>query len=482
MPQFTQKTTFPHTDARALFAWHESPQAFRRLLPPWEPVTLERLPHSLQDGQSAWIRIPLLGRIIRLFPFLKCFSALWKAEHHGYLPPHQFVDTQVSGPFACWQHLHEMKDDGTLTDRINHALPFEPISSWLAGPLVQAKLARMFRFRHRITGYDLARREESFKGKRILVTGASGMLGRPLVAFLLALGFQVRVLLRHASRDASAWQGVELYYLDEAGEIPHVLFQDVYGVVSLNGESIVQQWDEATKERLITSRVQWNKRLVQACLASGAYPTVWVGASGISGYTPQTTLTDRRYDESTPLNLQTFLGDLVQKWQASVDPLKDKGIRVCHARLGVVMDESGGLIQPLSLPFAWAGVLAFGKATCPLAWLSLEDALGAILHCLTHSSSEGVYHLVAPELVCAQEFYQAWAKALHMPFWGMLPAWWLYPFLGKDVVQALMEEGMPATPQRLMAEGFQFLHPTVEALMAHAVDIQNEREWLMSKL
>jgi NAD dependent epimerase/dehydratase family enzyme len=207
-----------------------------------------------------------------------------------------------------------------------------------------------------------------------------------------------------------------------------------------------------------------------------------VGASGISGYTPQTTLTDLRYDESTPLDTSTFLGDLVQKWEASVDPLKSENIRVCHARLGVVMDESGGLMQPLSLPCTWAGVLAFGKATCPLAWLSLEDALGAILHCLTHSSSEGVYHLVAPELVCAQNFYQAWAKALYMPFWGMLPAWGLYPFLGKDVVQALMEEGMPATPQRLMAEGFQFSHPTVEALMAHAVDIQNAREWLMSKL
>jgi NAD dependent epimerase/dehydratase family enzyme len=97
-----------------------------------------------------------------------------------------------------------------------------------------------------------------------------------------------------------------------------------------------------------------------------------VGASGISGYTPQTTLTDLRYDESTPLDTSTFLGDLVQKWEASVDPLKSEHIRVCHARLGVIMDESGGFMQRLSLPFAWAGVLAFGKATCPLAWLSLE--------------------------------------------------------------------------------------------------------------
>jgi NAD dependent epimerase/dehydratase family enzyme len=389
-----------------------------------------------------------------------------------------------------------MKEDGTLTDRINYALPFEPISSWLAGPLVQAKLARMFRFRHRIMGYDLARRDASFQGKRILVTGASGMLGRPLVAFLLAMGFQVRVLLRNVSSDASAWQGVERYYLDEAGEIPHAVFEDVYGVVSLNGESIIQQWDEATKERLLTSRVDWNKRLVDACLASSFRPLVWVGASGISGYSPQTTLTDLRYDESTPLDTSTFLGDLVQKWEASVDPLKSEHIRVCHARLGVIMDESGGFMQAQALHASWFGVLQVGGgfkqaqaqtlpvswesvldtsvSTHPLAWMSLEDALGAIVHLLRQPSSEGVYHLVAPELVSARAFHEAWATALKMPFWVSRG---VYPMMN-----ALMEEGVPAVPQRLMAEGFQFLHPDLASLFVHAVDIQNAREWLMSKL
>ena len=445
-------------------------------------MSLERLPQSLEEGQTAWIRIPLLGRITRLLPPLKGISALWKAEHHGYLPPHQFVDTQTSGPFASWQHIHEMKDGGTLIDRINYALPFEPIASFLAGGFVQAKLARMFRFRHRITGYDLARRDASFQGKRILITGASGMLGRPLVAFLLALGFQVRVLLRHTSHDASAWQGVEIVTLTDAGEIPHAVFEDVYGVVSLNGESIVQKWDASTQARLISSRVDWNKRLVDACLASEFRPMVWVGASGISGYSPQTTLTDLRYDESTPLATETFLGDLVQKWEASLDPLKAENIRVCHARLSVIMDESGGFMQAQALPVSWAGVLGIGAGTHPLAWMSLEDALGAIVHLLKHPSSEGVYHLVAPEVVSAKAFHQAWAKALKMPFWGSLPAWILYPILGESMVRALMEEGVPAVPRRLTDEGFHFLHPDLASLFTHAVDIQNWREWLISKL
>ena len=482
MPQFTQKTTFPDTDANALFAWHESPQAFVRVLPPWEPVSLERLPQSLKEGQSAWIRIPLLGSITRILPPLKAFSALWKAEHHGYLPPHQFVDTQVSGPFASWQHIHEMRTDGTLIDKINYALPFEPIASFLAGTFVEAKLARMFRFRHRITGYDLARRDETFKGKRILITGASGMLGRPLVAFLLALGFPVRVLLRKAPQDASSWQGAELYYLNDANEIPQALFEEVYGVITLNGESIVQKWDTATKERLISSRVDWNKQLVNACLASTDRPCVWVGASGISGYTPQKSLNDRRYDESTPLDRETFLGDLVHQWEASLDPLKKAKIRVCHARLSVIMDESGGFMQNQALPFSWGGVLSIGADTHPFAWMSLEDALGAFVHLLRNPLSEGAYHFVAPELHSAKAFYQGWAKALKMPFWGTLPAWILTPVLGKEMLTALMEEGVPAVPKRLEEEGFHFLHPNLVKLFAHTVDIQSWQEWCVGKL
>jgi len=148
----------------------------------------------------------------------------------------------------------------------------------------------------------------------------------------------------------------------------------------------------------------------------------------------------------------------------------------------VIMDESGGFMQAQALPVSWAGVLGIGAGTHPLAWMSLEDALGAIVHLLKHPSSEGVYHLVAPEVVSAKAFHQAWAKALKMPFWGSLPAWILYPILGESMVRALMEEGVPAVPRRLTDEGFHFLHPDLASLFTHAVDIQNWREWLISKL
>jgi uncharacterized protein (TIGR01777 family) len=488
MPHFQMTTDFPDASAEDLFAWHESPHAFKRLLPPWEPVRLKVLPPDLKNGSTAQIQIPFLGRITQWIPTLKAFSFTWHAEHRGYLPPFQFIDTQASGAFSVWQHLHEMSrvDASTarLCDFIQYALPLEPLSSGLAGWAVQAKLRRMFRFRHRITGYDLKRRNPSLMGKRILVTGASGMLGTPLVATLLALGMQVRVLLRTPpSQEAKMqWQGVELVVCDSEQDIPPQVFEEVYGVISLNGESIAQRWTPDRKKRMRESRVDWTKKLVQTCLSSGHTPSVWIGSSGVSCYPEETALTEHHYSEDTPIETSHFLGALVKDWEDALHPLGTQGVRVCHARISVLMDESGGYMQRLSLPFAWGGIFNIGTGKPPFAWMSLEDAIGAMIHLLGRAESQGVYHFVAPEVVDSQALHQKWAKALGVPFWGNLPAWMLALVFGKDMVEAFIEKGVAVIPKKLVEEGFTFLHPDLEALFAHAVDIQDFPEWLMSKL
>ena len=488
MPHFRQASDFPNASAADLFAWHESPHAFKRLLPPWEPVRLKVLPSNLKNGSTAQIQIPFLGRLTQWIPALNVFSFTWHAEHRGYLPPFQFIDTQASGAFAVWQHLHEMSrvdvSTARLCDYIEYALPFEPLSSGVAGWAVQAKLRRMFRFRHRITGYDLKRRNPALVGKRILITGASGMLGTPLVATLLALGMTVRILLRTppSAETLKQWQGVEVFVLGENGDVPPEVFHEVYGVINLNGESIAQHWTHDSQKCMKESRVDWTKKLVQACLSSGHTPSVWINASGVSCYPKQRELDEKRLDESTPLATDHFLGALVQDWESALMPLEEAGVRVCKARISVLMDESGGYMQRLSLPFAWGGIFNIGTGKPPLSWMSLEDAIGAMIHLLGRAESQGVYHLVAPEVVDSQRFHHAWAKALGVPFWGNLPAWVLWGIFGRDMVEAFVEKGVAVIPKKLVEEGFEFLHPDLASLFAHAVDIQDLPEWLMSKL
>jgi uncharacterized protein len=476
---FRHETPIPEASAQALFQWHESPQTFVRLTPPWEPVTLERVPASLQNGQYASIRIPLLGRWGRHLPL----ALHWKARHEGYQPPEQFVDVQESGPFAYWKHVHRCMASPTggtiLQDDITYRLPLSALSEPVANWSVQAKLARMFRYRHRITRYDMQRKavyapfmelspyNSAGQQAVVLITGASGMVGKALVAFLLGQGFRVRVLQRTASATSLPLHGVDVWHCDAQGGIPEGVFEGVAGIITLNGAPIAQRHTPAYERLLWESRVNWNQALVQACLAQHGQPECWIGASGLGMYAPE----------------HSFMGKLNRAWEATLHPLQERGIRVAHLRLGIVIDESGGYMERLQPLSQLGGVWHVGPAQAPMPWVSLEDVLGIVQHLLLHTPSHGAYDVVAPGTTTQQAFHQAWAEAMHMPFWGKLPEALLRPVYGNAMVERVFQAPTPVlAPERLVEEGFTFLHPTTATLLEHTTETRGLAEWLMAKL
>jgi len=483
MAQYTHKSIFNKTSADALFGWHETPQAFKRLLPPWEPVTIAQVPTELKNDSRAELHIPLLGRLGKNIPIV----AKWIARHHAHIAGRQFVDTQVSGPFAAWQHLHQTRDmenGAELCDDIHYALPLSPISHWIAEPFVHAKLSRMFRFRHRITQYDVSRMNPELVGKRVLITGASGFVGGHLVAFLLAMGMRVRVLLRDRPEVKEArWNGVELYTLNaDNGSIPQDVFEDVDTVITLNGETIAQKWTPESKQRILQSRIDWNTKTVEACLASEHRPASWIAASGISVLPDHATLDETRYNDQARDRNTGFLGEVADAWEGTLKPFENTDIRTCILRIGIIMDESGGYMKALTLPYQYTGVNTIDDGTAPLPWVSLEDVLGIIQHLMANENSSGPYNICAPDLCDIKTFHKAWATAIGMPFVGAFPSALLSLVFGKDMVDACMLQGVPAVPQKLKDEGFEFLHPTLDKFFNHAVDIHGWKEWVMSKL
>ena len=134
--------------ARAVFAWHQSPDALRRLIPPWERVEVERAPASLADGQTAVL-------VLRVGPL----KLRWAARHRDFIDRGdeggEFTDEQVSGPFASWVHRHNVRGAGpdrcVLEDRIEYTLPGGRLGDLVAGWHVRRKLARMFEYRHQAT-------------------------------------------------------------------------------------------------------------------------------------------------------------------------------------------------------------------------------------------------------------------------------------------------------------------------------------------
>lgn len=128
-----------------VFAWHERPEAFEDLAPPWEPVEILERTGSIRDEGSRVVIRMKMGPI----------PLKWIAEHRDCIPGVQFRDIQISGPFARWEHTHRFESDGNqgcwLEDRVVYRLPGGFLGQWLGGKMTKRKLNRLFDHRHRVT-------------------------------------------------------------------------------------------------------------------------------------------------------------------------------------------------------------------------------------------------------------------------------------------------------------------------------------------
>ncbi len=133
-----------HASPERVFAFHELPDALRRLTPPWEKVTVIQLAPNLHKGTRAILETKLFG----------LFKTRWVAEHTVYDPPHLFEDIQLSGPFKSWRHRHIIKshsEGALLRDEVEYEPPLGPLGRLVAPALIEPRLKRMFDFRHRVT-------------------------------------------------------------------------------------------------------------------------------------------------------------------------------------------------------------------------------------------------------------------------------------------------------------------------------------------
>ncbi|MCP4891200.1 MAG: TIGR01777 family protein, partial [Planctomycetaceae bacterium] len=223
------------------FAYHERPGALKRLVPPWESVEIERSDGSLDVGSRVVLTTRVFGYPVR-----------WVAEHTEYDPPHLFADTQISGPFASWDHRHEFQSEGvgcSLKDQIAYRVPLGALGAMLGGGKALKTIERMFAFRHRLTRDDLQlHADRPTAAMRIAVSGSSGLVGGQLKSLLTLLGHEVRPLVRSISQDSNeiaVWNGEE-----QAEKL-----NDVDVVFHLAGKSIADgRWSDSVKQEIRDSR------------------------------------------------------------------------------------------------------------------------------------------------------------------------------------------------------------------------------------
>jgi uncharacterized protein len=295
---------------------------------------------------------------------------------------------------------------------------------------------------------------------KILVTGASGLIGTALVSSLTSSGHEVTRLVRRQlepGEQAAHWDPV-------AGSIDASALEGLDAVVHLAGENIAERWTAAKKARIRDSRVKGTQLLCETLTRLSSPPKVLVSASAIGYYGDrgEETLTD----DSPPG--QGFLPEVCRAWEAATEPARQHGLRVVQLRLGVVLSAAGGALAKMLPPFrlGLGGVLGSGQQY--MSWIALDDVVGVIQHALVTEALQGPTNAVAPRAVTNQEFTKTLGKVLGRPTAIPLPAFAARLMFG-EMADELLLASARVQPTKLLASGYQFRYPELEAALQHVL-------------
>ncbi|MPZ00008.1 MAG: TIGR01777 family protein [Actinophytocola sp.] len=288
---------------------------------------------------------------------------------------------------------------------------------------------------------------------RIAVAGSTGFIGSTLVPELANAGHEVRRLVR---REPTADN--EYTWDPPAGSIDDNALDGVDAVINLCGSSLIGRWSAAHKQAIRDSRIEPTEALAEAVARHGV-PAL-LNASGINYYGDTgDVVVDERAGQGAG-----FLAEVVGDWEAATQPVADAGARVVLMRNGPVLGD-GGMLRILKPQFrlGLGGRLGEGRQHMP--WISLPDAVAAILFLIEHTEVSGPVNMCAPNPVTNREFTKELGRALGRPAPWFAPTTALRLVLG-DAADEMLLAGQHALPKRLTDAGFEFRHATLDAALA----------------
>ena len=305
-----------------------------------------------------------------------------------------------------------------------------------------------------------ASRETAETG-RVIVTGGSGLIGRPLVAELAAAGHDVVVLSRSPQRVRGLPPGARAAGWDaETADGWGELADGALAIVHLAGEPLAEwPWTEEKKRRILDSRVESTRAVAAAIRAAGTPPRVLLQSSGINVYGDGG---DRVVDETAPAG-DGFLPEVCVRWEAASADAEERGVRRVLLRTAVVLSAEGGALPKMALPFRLFVGGPVGRGDQWLSWIHHADQVAAVRFLLGHPAASGAFNLTAPEPVTNRAFSRALATALGRPNLFPVPKTALRLALG-DMSQTVLTS-VRAVPARLLALGFRFRYPTIESAL-----------------
>lgn len=291
---------------------------------------------------------------------------------------------------------------------------------------------------------------------RILITGATGLVGERLVQLCHEKGINVNYLTTQKRKIENREEYKGFYYDPSAGEIDKKCFERVGTIINLAGENISSRWTKKQKEKIINSRLDVINLLFQTLQDIDHEVGHFISASGISIYPSSL---QKMYYEDEKETANTFLGTLVQKWEAAADKFSDILIRVAKIRTGLVLSEKGGALPKLEKPFKYNLGAALGSGKQWQSWIHIDD-LARIYLFAVENGLQGVYNAVAPNPVTNEKMMEELAKKHKKNLWlPNVPAPFMKLALGEMASTAL--ESQLVSDKKIREKGFSFNYPNL---------------------
>jgi len=295
---------------------------------------------------------------------------------------------------------------------------------------------------------------------KVLITGATGLIGTELVTLLLQNGISVNYLTTSKNKIVNEINYNGFYWSPEKGIIDENCLMGVDSIINLAGANIAKRWTNSYKQEIIESRLLSSSLLFKAIKNNPNQVKQIVSASGTSIYPNSDTIV---YDEnSTEIN-NSFLGNVVVKWEESTDKFNSLGLKVCKLRTGIVLSTNGGALVEMLKTIKLGLGSSFGSGKQIQSWIHIHD-IASLFYFAIQNQLEGVFNAVSPNPVTNEQLTFAIAKVLRKPlFMPNIPKFLMKLMLGE--MHELLFENRNLSSKKIIDKGFVFKYKTIDEAM-----------------
>ena len=296
----------------------------------------------------------------------------------------------------------------------------------------------------------------------ILITGATGLVGKALVKECLSKGFNIHYLTTSKSKISSKKNYKGFYWNPQLDQIDPKCFEGVSTVINLAGSSIAQRWTKVSKSTILSSRKN-ALELLHSTIETHKFPIKHVISASAIGIYPDSKT--RYYKEDFQGTDASFLRTVVRSWEGALKSFNSLGVLTTALRIGIVLDANEGALPKISGPIKGYLGSALGSGEQWQSWIHIDDLVSIFLFIL-ESDIEGVFNAVAPNPVQQKDFVKSVAKVLKRPlFFPNVPEIVLNFALGE--MSAIVLESQRVSAQKIQNLGFDYKYHELDAALNH---------------